>query len=289
MTEKYILWLPSWYPNKSDAYVGDFIQRHARAASLVNQIVVLYVADAEINTPKETSTTTNRNLIENIIYFRKKDSLLFKIIKQFIWYNLYRKTIKYYIAKYGKPKCVHVNVPWKAGIIAMWIKKKYKIPYIVTEHWGIYNTVVEDNYFTKPFYFKMIVKKIYSNAECFLSVSKFLANNISAMVVKRPYSIVVNVVDTDLFCFDYKKQSVFTFLHVSSMIDLKNVPGILCAVRSLIDQGLVNLRLVLVGNRYDEYHKLASDLQLFGKYVFFKGEISYADVAKEMRSADCFI
>ena len=67
MTEKYILWLPSWYPNKSDAYVGDFIQRHARAASLVNQIVVLYVADAEINTPKETSTTTNRNLIENII------------------------------------------------------------------------------------------------------------------------------------------------------------------------------------------------------------------------------
>ena len=29
----YILWLPSWYPNKLDPFDGDFIQRHAVAVS----------------------------------------------------------------------------------------------------------------------------------------------------------------------------------------------------------------------------------------------------------------
>lgn len=285
----FILWLPSWYPSKSDAYVGDFIQRHAKAASVLHNVLVLYITDAEIKTPLEKDTSSTKNLIEEIVYFKKKKSIFFRIAKQFIWFNLYKTTIENYIAKFGKPACVHVNVAWKAGIIAMWMKKKYDIPYIITEHWGIYNTVVKDNYFSKPVYFKKIVKKIYRNAECFLSVSKFLAENVSAIVHKKGYSLVSNVVDTDLFFFDHKEKSFFTFLHVSNMINLKNVPGILEALKSLIDQKIVRVRLVLVGNRYDEHHNLASDLQLLDRYVFFKGEIPYGEVAKEMRSADCFI
>ena len=38
----YILWLPSWYPNKSEPYSGDFIQRHAKAAALYDPVTVIF-------------------------------------------------------------------------------------------------------------------------------------------------------------------------------------------------------------------------------------------------------
>jgi len=40
---KKILWLVSWYPNKYDLFDGDFIQRHAKAAALYNDIHVLFI------------------------------------------------------------------------------------------------------------------------------------------------------------------------------------------------------------------------------------------------------
>jgi len=44
----YVLWLPSWYPNKLDPFDGDFIQRHANAASLHTKVHVIFVkADEE--------------------------------------------------------------------------------------------------------------------------------------------------------------------------------------------------------------------------------------------------
>ena len=37
----YVLWLPSWYPNKLSPFDGDFIQRHAKAAALYNDIAII--------------------------------------------------------------------------------------------------------------------------------------------------------------------------------------------------------------------------------------------------------
>ena len=43
----YVLWLPSWYPNKLAPFDGDFIQRHAKAAALYNDILVIYAVPDE--------------------------------------------------------------------------------------------------------------------------------------------------------------------------------------------------------------------------------------------------
>ena len=92
------------------------------------------------------------------------------------------------------------------------------------------------------------------------------------------------------FILDNSQKPVFTFLHVSNMVELKNIPGILTAFKLLIEQvPSQNIQLVFVGNRYNQYHELVSDLQIDEKYVFFKGEISYEAVAEEMKAADCFI
>ncbi|MEJ7675780.1 MAG: hypothetical protein WKF59_24510 [Chitinophagaceae bacterium] len=39
----YVLWLVSWYPNKTDAFAGDFIERHAKAVSLNSKLIIIFV------------------------------------------------------------------------------------------------------------------------------------------------------------------------------------------------------------------------------------------------------
>ena len=41
--ESYALWLTSWYPTILSPYDGDFIQRHAKAVSLQQKVVIVYV------------------------------------------------------------------------------------------------------------------------------------------------------------------------------------------------------------------------------------------------------
>ena len=38
-----VLFLASWYPSKVDPFNGDFIERHAKAISLNNQVFAVYV------------------------------------------------------------------------------------------------------------------------------------------------------------------------------------------------------------------------------------------------------
>ena len=38
----YVLWLSSWYPTKTVPFNGDFIQRHAYAASLYQNIILVH-------------------------------------------------------------------------------------------------------------------------------------------------------------------------------------------------------------------------------------------------------
>jgi len=38
-----LLWLTGWYPNKTEPYAGDFIQRHAAAVALYHEVEVIHL------------------------------------------------------------------------------------------------------------------------------------------------------------------------------------------------------------------------------------------------------
>ncbi|MBK8311415.1 MAG: glycosyltransferase [Chitinophagaceae bacterium] len=177
MERKKILWLCSWYPSKMDPFNGDFIQRHARAAALFNDIHVIHVTYDYPNDVENSGQELNSigQLSEQIVYFKKKKSLKAKLTNQLRWLANYKKAIRNYIIKNGKPDLVHLHVPMKAGVLALWMKKNYKISYIVTEHWGIYNHIVEDKYASKYAFLKKYTKKIFERASKFISVSDYLA------------------------------------------------------------------------------------------------------------------
>lgn len=78
MARKKILWLCSWYPNRTDPFDGDFIQRHARAAALYHDIQVIRVVADSALAPGvvETERTDQAHLSEQIIYLGKGKGLM---------------------------------------------------------------------------------------------------------------------------------------------------------------------------------------------------------------------
>ena len=228
MARKKILWLASWYPNKLAPFDGDFIQRHARAAALYNDIHVIHVVGdgrGIIQNNVHEDLHQSQNLVEQVIYFRKSNTFTGRMLAHYQWADHFKKAVKKYIASQGKPDIVHVHVGMKAGIIALWIKNRYKIPFVVTEHWGIYNDVVDDSYSSKPAWFKKYTQRIFKEAIKFISVSKYLAVGVNRLVSVKPYEVIPNAVDTELFFYNATGQGIFRFIHVSNMVQLKNVAG----------------------------------------------------------------
>ena len=290
MSRKKILWLCSWYPGKTEPFNGDFIQRHARAAAMYNDIYVIHVVGDTNGKIEKTEKEINKvqGVTEHIIYYKRSSSFWGKMKSHYRWLALCRQAIRRYVVENGKPDLVHVQVPVKSGIAALWFKNKYKVSYLVTEHWGIYNDVEIHNYKSKSASFKRYTKKIFDKAIRFISVSSYLAEGVNRLVVKKEYDVIPNVVDTGIFYYKEKQASTFRFIHVSNMVPLKNAEGILGGFRLLLQRNN-NARLVMAGDTEIAIRHFAKKLGIPEANISFRGEIPYQQVAVEMQQSDCLI
>ena len=290
MGRKKILWLCSWYPSATDPFNGDFIQRHARAAALYNDIHVIHVVgcvDGQM-APQAVEIREEAGLTEQLFYFNKSQTIPGRLLAQFQWTSLFRKGIRQYINRQGLPDLVHVQIPMKAGLLALWMRRKYHIPYLVTEHWGIYNEVEKLNYAGRSSLFKKYTRNIFRQAAAFISVSHYLAAGVNRLVLEKEYTVIPNVTDTRLFHPGTAKAPRFRFIHVSNMVPLKNAEGILRAFHAIIQAG-EDAELVMVGNQNQLLPALMIQYGLSPERVFFKGEVAYVQVAAEMRQAHALL
>lgn len=290
MSRKKILWLCSWYPSNLEPFNGDFIQRHAKAASLYNDIYVIHVIGDNTGKMQRDSIEINidGHLVELRVYYKKSSGWWGRLRGHYQLLKHYRNAVQTYIDANGKPDVVHVHIPFKAGIVALELQKKKNIPYLVTEHWGIYNDVVDNGYARKNAAFKHYSKKIFRNASRFISVSKFLAEGVNKLVTGKKYQVIPNVVDTNLFYFKISAFSRFRFIHVSNMVPLKNAEGILRAFKSLSEKN-IQIELIMVGDTDLAIRKLAENLKFPPGMVKFKGEIPYREVANAVQASNCFV
>lgn len=284
---KKILWLVNWYPNRYDAFDGDFIQRHAKAASLQNDIYVLFAKQWPGQKKVESCVSRHEGLTEERLYLPMQNGLVGKIRNYREWKHQLKIRIAY-LVKTERPDLIHVHVPWKIGLLALWAKKHFSIPYIVSEHWGIYNKIVPDNIYTRPFLVRSLLKKIYVQANAFVSVSRFLGEAVNHTLVKKRFTVIPNVVDTGLFFFTPETATTFTFIHISNMTAGKNVGTILSAYKRFLENAPISTRFVFIGQNDDVYRQQAHAMQL-SSTVIFKGELSYTDVAKELRKVHCHV
>ncbi|MEO6813247.1 MAG: glycosyltransferase family 4 protein [Ginsengibacter sp.] len=289
-----ILVLPSWYPSEVEKFAGDFIQRHIEAIALYcHQFVIHVVKDehAKITKNVVSFATIKNNFTEQIIYYHIKKTgfgLLDKLLSNRKYNRVYKNAIKTYVKNSGKPALVHVHVAMKAGMMAVWLKRKYSIPYILSEHWSGYLLVSDLKFIDYNIAFKIWTKRVFAKASAVTVVSDYLGKEIQRLFPSVKYSVIPNVVNSEIFYPVEKRPSdTALFIHASTMNYEKNVEGILKAF-NIVKKTNPHFLLHLYGAQNESINKWISSFQLNENVVCY-GEVSQKELASAMQQSDALI
>lgn len=289
-----LLWLVSWYPNRTEPFAGDFIQRHARAASLYHDIHVIHVVrDVAGTITKDVHIEENREgrLHEQIIYYYSRPGMipaLGKLLSHARYSKLYKKNIEQYLQNNGMPDVVHVHVGMKAGLLALWLQRTRGLPYVVTEHWTGFLPEAGRRLSDLPVYLQKAWRHLLVNAAGVSAVSNYLAQHLQTIDGGIRPVIIPNVVNTDIF-FPAKKEKtgVTRFIHISGMDHQKNAEDILKAF-ALVKAVTGSFFLDVFGPVRKELTELTSGLGLTD-HVRFHGEIPQAQLVLYLQQSDALV
>ena len=288
------LFITPWYPSKYDAMSGLFVFRHAEA--IITQDIdvhVLYVCYHKDVEAPYIEHVWSEGVEQTYFYFPEKKNLYTEIKHLF-------RAWRYWHSHYGLPDIVHLNVLTKQILLPLYIKKRYHIPFVLTEHWSGY--LPENGAFyrskSKGFYKRAIAK-----ASMVMPVSDLLAKAMKKALTNnlRDVTVIPNVVN-DLFYSlsrnEYgktvlpKNREKFVFLHVSCFDnEAKNTIGIVEAAEQL-SAIRDDFKVKMVGTGPDfEVTKAAANIKgLTNRGIIeFTGELLTEQVAIEMTEADTFL
>ena len=288
-----LLVLPSWYPSEVDPSSGDFIQRHVEAMSLYKNEYVLYVVKDEqgIITKKEKSVVTNKNnFSEEIIYYHPPKTglkLLDKFISHRNYVRVYKKAIKKYIEDFGLPKLAHVHVAQKAGLLAIWLKRFYSIPFILSEHWTAYLPEADLKISDHSVVFQRWTSQIFKEAELVTVVSNYLGEAIKKLYPFVNFTVIPNVVNKTIINSIHKTENERkTFVHASTQNYQKNTEAILEAFALLKNEP--GLLLQLFGPTNENILNKIKSLHIEDK-VEVKGNVSQHELFQYIKNSQAVI
>lgn len=247
-----VLFLTPWYPSDKDAMSGLFVQKHVEAVRAQGVDV------------------------------RVIHSLTFRDTWH-QWKKLQREG--------WLPDVVQLNVIQKQGLLALWLKKRYGIPYVIIEHWTGY---LPENMSVKPnSWHTRFMKTICRNAEVVMPVSAQLCQAMQALGFQAPkWQKIDNVVD-DFFYQNSPKtpNPRKTLINITCFDEPhKNVKGLLRAAKMLSEKRQ-DWQLVIVGTGidYNEVRSYADTLHFPEGILVWTGELTPQEVAGWLHKADAFV
>ena len=288
------LFITPWYPTKYDAMSGLFVFRHAEAVlSQDIDVHVLYICYHPDVKKHYVEHIHSHGVKQTFFYYPDKKNSITEIKHLF-------KAWRYWHSHYGLPDIIHLNVLTKQIILPLYIKKRYNIPFVLTEHWTGY--LPENGAFYRN-KLKEFHKKAITKASMVMPVSDLLADAMKKALSNnlRDITVIPNVVN-DLFYSlsknEYSKtthpknKEKFVFLHVSCFNnEAKNTVGIVEATEQLLAiRDDFKVKMVGIGPDF-ELTKVAANIKgLTNRGIIeFTGELLTEQVAIEMTEADAFI
>ena len=191
------------------------------------------------------------------------------------------------------PDVVQLNVIQKQGLLALWLKRRFAIPYIIIEHWSGY--LPENGQFRQMSSLqKRFYQRIASQAEMILTVSPALQRAMQSNGIEaKSWGTIDNVVDEFFKFSEFRSQhsEKKTLLHVSCFDEkAKNVKGLLRAAKMLSERRQ-DWSLVLVGTGVDyrDVRAYADALEIPEGLLRWTGELTPQEVANEMHRADALV
>lgn len=280
----HILFISSWYPNKTNPTHGIFNKDFVKASSLNNNVSVIHVCSDEnlINVDYETESFFDENIFNYFVYYKKiKSNSLFsnylKLKKTKQYFEIGYKKIT---EQYGKPDIIQLNVVLPAGFGAVHLSKKYNIPLVINECWTGY--MPKDGRY-KGLLMKYFTNKIINHAKIILPVSESLKKEMQNHGLTANYNVVPNIISFKLKTNTASKNSK-TFIHVSTLDDeQKNVSGILNAFAVSYYQN-PTIQLNIIGAKPSENLLLLVKQLKLQSCVNFLGVLTKEELANEFEN-----
>lgn len=290
-----ILWLASWYPNRTEPLTGDFIQRHAQAVSLYHDVYVIHVvrdSKKKITYNVLNEKTSNGGLKEEIIYYYSRRfyfSFFNRLCSYLKYKRVFKKSICEYISHFGKPDLIHVHTGMKAGLLAKWIAKKEGIPYVVSEHWTGFLPESEYRFKDIPFNLRNEWEIVLNQSSGISVVSDYLASNLQKVAGGNlPIIVIPNVVNTAIFnTATMVNNDRLRICHVSGLDFQKNPESIIEAF-SILRQSNFRFHVDIFGPIRQSLISLTHEFGLTDD-ISFHGEVSQCILAKTLKQADLLV
>lgn len=274
-----ILFISSWFPSKIESTNGNFVQRQAEAVALLHEVEIMHAVGDPDQKQKYISDERTINGIRTfIVYYKNSRNPALNFIRRM---RAYHKGF----LRMQKPDLVHANILHNSMLFAVYLKKRYRIPFVVTEHWSLF---LQINRHKLSFMKLRIARLIARQASFIVPVSKNLRDDLEALKIGKKFRVVGNVVDTDLFFPKREDAGCFKFLHISNLIPLKRPDDIIEAA-VLLRKEFENFELHIGGDGdIDRLNQIIKDHQATD-YIKTFGELSHEEVAEKMSQSNGFI
>lgn len=295
-----IFCIPSWYPSKLNPIHGTFVKEQLELMARENPNMtigvslwgqgqdpfLIYSSQPIRSFNKLLGKHTPSSYVENEIstYFSPAFTWTRKILngnlKGIIEAN--RLNLERFIAEHGKPDVIHAQASYPAAWVSNYLKKKYKIPYIVTLRMS-------------PFPFSQFIRKgqldasLYNmlhEAATLIATSHSLATRVNGLGLSN-CEVVNNPVDMTFFKRSTRKRKAGKrLLTVGRLEDQKGYDLLIKAMASLP----LAIKLDIIGDGSLRY-KLGDQIKQLGleDRVVLLGEKSRKEVSLAMSNADGYI
>ncbi len=285
-----ILFLPAWYPSETSPLSGVFIREHAKAASLYNDISVIYAYHSPNHKVKglyQASEALEEGIRTIRVRYRcpsdKGDSFVSRLLREWSTFSYCRRFMK----QGWKPDIIHAHV-YSAGVLAVILGRLYHIPVVITEHWTWF--VLHQLTWER----RLAARFALNRARVVLPVGEDLKRHIESYGIKNSFQIVPNVVNTQLFypSPSQDKDGKKRLLLVAHLSPQKGIPYLLQALKQVTEKRN-DFILDIIGEgakgaTTEEYEEIANELGL-EQVVKFYGAKPKEDVAEFMRNCSFFV
>ncbi|MCL2328487.1 MAG: glycosyltransferase [Bacteroidetes bacterium] len=199
-----------------------------------------------------------------------------------------------YQKEFGNPDLIHAHSALWGGYAAYEIKKKYNIPYVITEHFSYLSLSCDyakkqlKDWYT-PYY-----EKSYSHADYIMPVSNQQIPKIKTFLTKEvPIKPITNVINTDFFFFKERvngNTKKIQFVSVNGFYFYKGYDILIPAFDAACHEN-PNIYITIVGENFEQsefqntWWKQVKNKEKFR----FTGKLTAEGVRAELWNADCYI
>ncbi len=287
----HILIVPKMYPSENNRINGIFFKEQAEAISNIGKHKVGVLSVNELFIRHFFKYKKNKISIQqkeekgvNIFYSQFFNIPKLKKINVFIRLNKTKRLFKKYIKKYGLPDILHLHI-FESGEFANYVKSRYGINYIVTEHLSYISRNLLSEIDIKR------AKKTYSNSSYNIAVSMNFATELTKKF-NIHFNYIPNFIDTSFFSLKEEKktaQELKTFINIAHLNKNKNQLMLINAFAKAFEKDK-KYKLIIVGDGAEklilqnEIKKLAME-----QYIILNGVANRLEIRDLLQKSDYFV